>query len=241
MPQTTYNWPALSDFTIGESLSSSIHPRGNSGWDTTKVRISDERREQALARANGILSNKAHRVRFFVTDLEIDIGLSGQTGQGRRTRDFYPHNIVMPVYKVTGICLDQQDYSTLVEFIHEAQHQAIGNGELLELDILAGGFSRSAKTMRGVRKPVSGFGIAERIERTHTQFVYAPTFQFNWANFQSVAGIYTGLSYRDKAQKSFLEIVKEQEGVFSQAPKVATSKGNPPRSTPTQLPATQSP
>src|SRR5208282_3254216 len=163
---TAINWKTLPDFTIGEGLAQTIHPSGSSGYDIVAPQIVSERREAALARANGVLNNKQYRVRFFVTEFSIYLGLSGTTGQGRRVRDLYHHNVTMPAYKIKAICLNQNDYANIVEFIHETQQICIYGGELTQFNLNAGGYPENPRTMKGPHKPVIAFGAVERIART---------------------------------------------------------------------------
>ena len=218
-----YNWEELPDFTVDSFDAASTHQRGDYGWDSTT--LSKERHARAMSRANGILcgTNKRMRARFFVNDVSLDIGLSGTFGQSRRRRTFYPHNITLPSYTVQGQCLDQNDYANLTEFIHQSHQDAISNGSnLLQLNVLGGGLlaadGKKPTTMKGPHNPIVAYGFVEGIERKHERWKYAPAFQFQFVVVEQAVGIYAGITYRDEHQRSFLEIIKEQEKPFSQAP-----------------------
>lgn len=237
---TSYASQSLPLYTIPSTPNfSSVVPPGDQGYDIRAARLSSERRAAALKLANGILSNERQRVIFFANELKVDIGLSGATGQGRRTRDFYPHNIVMPVYTVEGQCLDQWDYATLVEFIHESQQNLVGNstnaGNLLQLDITSQGIPTRRAIMKGVHKPVQAQGLIESIERKHQKGKYAPTFTLNFVISESFEGIYKGLTSSAHTQESWWQIL-QGEVAYSQAPRPKTAKNTVPTSTPSPTP-----
>ena len=69
MNDPVYNWQALPDFTLADSISGTLVPETAVGYDIDATKISTARRRQALASANGILS-----------------GLNPTSGLGARSR-----------------------------------------------------------------------------------------------------------------------------------------------------------
>jgi hypothetical protein len=240
MPPVAYNSQALPFFTPDASAGASVvSPATDTGYDIRATRLGDARRTAALSRANGALSNSREKVLFFVNEIKIDLGISGSTGQGRRTRDFYPHNIIMPSYVVEGHCLDQQDYGTLVEFVHKLQQEAVGNvraGNLTQLDVLKGGIKTRRPIMRGVRKPICAQGFVEEIGRTYKAGTYAPTFTFNVVVAFEFTGLYRQIGGYEPTQESWWEILQGMKPYTSQVEKSETAKNSKPTST-TQEPA----
>jgi hypothetical protein len=182
---------------------------GSFGYDATAPRISLARRTAAYKRANGLLvdGRQSWQYPMFVTGTEIDIALAGTTAQSQMTRDFYPHNFTLPSFNVSGQAIDNADYSTLCEFIHQAQRKpfAIGWEGLTQLNISGGvpyhgnrttGLSVSKspgaggpsstdgtfynQTIRGGHRPITCKGIVTAIQRTHSAFDFAPTYQFGF-------------------------------------------------------------
>lgn len=206
-----YNWLTLPFFKLPAGGGSShVSPGVDQGWDVVKPRISDARRAAAMEYANGYLSIPSSKVRFFVHEFKEGLSLSGTTGQGRRTRDFYPHNIVMTNYEVLCQCLDQRDYGIVTEFIHQHQQEAVSNGSLIQFNLLDNGLS-GGNTMKGKHKPVSAQGFIESVKREHVQFVYAPTFTFSFAVAFSIGGLYTDKKFYESRQQTFLEILEGRE------------------------------
>src|ERR1700691_3123398 len=105
MSLPVYNSQELPDYVPNGS--SGVEPGVDQGYDIQAVRLTPERRRLALGHANGILSDGSFKVAFFVSKVKLGLGLSGSTGQGRYTRDFYPRNLIVPEYQITAQCLDQ--------------------------------------------------------------------------------------------------------------------------------------
>lgn len=184
-----------------------VAPRPDTGYDTNAVKISKRRRDAAEGRFNARLHDGTWYVDFFVNKLGIDVGLAGSTAQSRFTRDFYPHNMVMPSFVVEGQCLDQNDYGTLVEFVHQAQQKGVYNSSLLQLDVAGNGLKVSRPIMRGRHKPVHAQGFIRNMKRKHERFVYAPKFTFSFIVSTMFSGIYQESTAPNLQQESWAQIL----------------------------------
>lgn len=133
------------------------------GYDSVAGRLSPQRREAVLPRANCIIYDKNTHTYFplFVHSVNFDLALAGTTAQSQMTRDFYPHNMVMPDFSIVGQSYDQASYSMLCEFVHQAQqgslrsnnlnHDADPNKHVLQLYIAGGGIQGHRAGPTGVR------------------------------------------------------------------------------------------
>jgi hypothetical protein len=191
-----------------------VVPDTQDAYDIRAVRISDARRATALARANGILSDGETKVRFFVTDLVLDVGLSGNTAQGRYTRDFYAHNIMLPALKISAVCLDQGDYGVITEFVHQAQKKSVGNGAYnrTQLEVMEGWaipHERAGRT-HGTHKRTCAQGFIRAMKRRYVKGEYAPKFDFEFTVAQAFEGIYEDNSANvyEHLQKSWNTILQ---------------------------------
>lgn len=189
-----------------------VVPETEQAYDIRATRISEARRTAAFAQANGVLSDGISKVLFFVSELTLNIGISGTTSQARYTRDFYAHNIVLPSLKVNAQCLDQGDYGVVTEFIHQAQKKAVGNAanNTTQLEINGGGIKVRRAIMKGPHKRTCAQGFIPRIERKYKQGEYAPIFTFNFTVAQSFEGIYEDVaaSVFENEQASWVSILE---------------------------------
>lgn len=198
------------------SPAAGVSPPSDKGYDTVASRLSNNpsgangkgRRDTALSRCNAKLSDGTFFIDFFCTEVTINIGLAGSVGQGRQVRDFYPHNMVMPSYNISGICIDQDHYGTLCEFVHQAQQKGVYDGTQTQFQLNAGlslydirkiigditpGYNPSSTIQnqtRGYHKPILALGFVSAMPRSHQRFVYAPTFTFSFVVSSQSKGIY---------------------------------------------------
>lgn len=220
-----------------------VVPETEQAYDIRATRISEAQRTAAFAQANGVLCDgtsgdkEASKVEFFVSELSLDIGINGTTSQGRYTRDFYAHNIVLPSLKVKAQCLDQGDYGVLVEFIHQAQKKAVGNSanNTMQLEIKGGGLKVNRAIMKGPHKRTCAQGFIPRIGRQYKQGKYAPIFSFNFTVAQSFSGIYEDVaaSVFENEQSSWVSILEGLTTPYQPTyKKLETATNSKPRSRP---------
>lgn len=205
-----YNSAALP--TYSPTSDAGVVPETQQAYDIRATRISDSRRRAAFERANAVLSDGSHKVEFFVSEMTLDLGLSGNTAQGRYTRDFYAHNIILPSLKIKAQCLDQGDYGVLVEFVHQAQVNAVRNAanNATQLEVKGGGFKVNNPIMKGPHKRTCAQGFIPRIERRYKTGEYAPIFEFAFTVAQSFEGIYEDVkaSVYENEQASWVSILQ---------------------------------
>lgn len=221
-----------------------VVPETQQAYDIRATRISDERRTAAFERANAILCDGEHKVEFFVSEIMLDLGLAGNTSQGRLTRDFYAHNIILPSFKVKAQCLDQGDYGVLVEFVHQAQVRAVKNAanNTTQLEVKGGGVIRAEEMkrpiMKGPHKRTCVQGFIPRIERRYKAGVYAPLFEFPFTVACSFEGLYEDVeaSVYENEQASWISILQGLTGPFQPTFQEETAKNSKPTSTPPAQP-----
>jgi hypothetical protein len=223
-----------------------VVPETKQAYDIRATRISEGRRTAAFAQANGILCDGISKVLFFVSELTLNIGISGTTAQGRYTRDFYAHNIVLPSLKIKAQCLDQGDYGVVVEFIHQAQKKAVGNAanNTTQLEINGGGIQVHRPIMKGPHKRTCAQGFIPRIERKYKQGEYAPTFSFNFTVAQSFEGIYEDVaaSVFENEQESWISILEGLTTPYQPTyHKQETATNSKPTSQPSAAPTSSAP
>lgn len=212
-----------------------VAPRPDTGYDVKATQISQQRRENAEGAFNGRLHDGTWYVDFYITKINIGIALAGSTAQSRFTRDFYPHNMVMPSFNVEGQCLNQEDYGTLVEFVHQAQQKSVYDCTLLQLDVTGIGFKVSRPIMRGRHEPISAQGFINAMPRKHEKFVYAPKFNFSFVVSTMFKGIYEESTASDPEQESWAQILAgivastpiNEEGIKEAGPPLAGKLGAP--------------
>lgn len=202
----------------------------NKGYDVTAPRFPESRRETAYSRANGTLNNNTFQWPMFVTDVSIDVALSGSTAQARLTRDFYPHNFVQPSFVIQGQALDQADYGMLCEFIHYSQQNSIANdGALLQLWIKGGGIGgkrvskggvhvnnkllnqqkfQGNQMIRGGHNQILCQGYVTTMPRQHTAGVVSPTYTMSFAVAYMISGIYSENMVQVQKQANWIDLLQ---------------------------------
>lgn len=208
-------------------------PNIEKGYDAKAPRLTENRRDNALKQANGRLTNPKWHVDFFVKNVEIGISLGGETAQRRFTRDFLPRNFRLPSFQVECQCLDQRDYAGITEFIHICQQEAVFNGTQTQLLVKGGGLDKKGnfRHMRGHRDPIVAAGFVPSIDRQYQQFVYAPTFTFEFTVVEMIEGIYQEVEAKAAAQQGWKQIIEgivpiEESSKENSQSKEKSSKGN---------------
>src|ERR1017187_1622910 len=213
-------WESLPDFTLADTVNSSMVTAVDQGYDIEGVRRPPARTEEILAQTNGVLCTRQHRIRFFINSVEVSTGLSARFGQGRRTRDMYPQAFVMPRYKINAQSLTQEDYGLLCEFVHSHHQEAVGNGNTVQLSVREGlpiypkgiQLGEAEPGVAGYHKPIEAAGFVVEIPRTHERFVYTPKFEFEFSVMYSYIGVFSGQIFTyDNVQESIMEILERQE------------------------------
>ncbi len=222
-----------------------IVPETQQAYDIRATRISQERRAAAFGSANAVLCDGETKVEFFVSEMILDLGLAGNTSQGRLTRDFYAHNIILPSLKIKAQCLDQGDYGVLVEFVHQAQVRAVKNAanNVTQLEVKGRGFKIVNPIMRGPHKRTCVQGFIPRIERRYKKGEYAPIFPFSFTVARSFEGLYEDVeaSVYENEQASWVSILEGLKGAFTPVFQEATATNSKPTKAPPVQPQPSTP
>lgn len=189
-----------------------VAPRPDTGYDVKATRLNARRRDTAIKKANAQLHDGEWYVNFFVDEISIDISLSGSTGQGQFTRDFYAHNMTMPSFLVKGQCLNQEDYGTLCEFIHQAQNKGVYNSTLTQLLVSGGGFKIVYPRMKGTHKGIIAQGYVDAMPRKHERFEYAPEFTMPFVVVDLLHGPYKDYTASNNTQEAWSKIISDMVG-----------------------------
>lgn len=235
----------------GKSAAAGFIQDTDKGYDIISMR-NDQRFKAAMTYANGVLSDNRMKMPFFVTDVSIDWSLAGKTAQARLTRDMYPHNFVQPSFLVKGVSLNQEFYGEMCEYIHQAQHDALSGGKLIQLNIVPGklwprgGWGRTKgrgvrtgnsvskiidsinavnQSMRGPHKPIVAQGYIGTMQRKHTKGIYVPTWEMKFIVATMLEGPYTEDLVTIKQQQNWVDVVKSVS-IFQTAWYVQNDKQN---------------
>lgn len=201
------------------------------GYDVVAAKFPEDRRLRAFSKCNGTVSDGSYQWPIFVNDLRIDTSLSGITAQSQTTRDFYPHNFVMPQFIIQGQALDQQDYGDLCEFMHQAQHKALG-GTLIQLWVNGEGIDGNRNSGKGVTRNGNFYpnqmirgkhsdilcqGYVDTMPRNHQQGQIAPEYSFNFLVANMISGPYSEDMVQVTQQATWIDILNSTSNISSTA------------------------
>jgi hypothetical protein len=191
-------------------------PAVDTGYDAVNaLNLNDKRRKNIMASANACLRDNEWYVKFFINDISITFGLAGSTGQSKYTRDFYPHNVILPSYTITAQTITQEDYGTLCEFVHQAQQKNVAAGILLQLEVGKGGLKTKGTKMKGVHKSINAKGFIPNMPRKYKKFEYSPVFQFRFTAAEITDGLGDGLLKNPPEVANWIQIIQGIEATGS--------------------------
>jgi hypothetical protein len=146
--------------------------------------------------ANGLLRDPVDRTQIylFIEEIETDLSLSGSTGQGLHTRDFYPHNFVQPNYTLRCQAPGQREYGRVAEFVRKAQRNCLVRNTRMAL-LVPGSRWPLVKHMKGPRKPFYAFGYVTSMPRIHRAHDPAPSYEIQFLIAQVRSGIFQDTPY----------------------------------------------
>lgn len=183
-------------------------PNPESGYDVKANKLGKGRAEEKIGGLrNGELHDGSEWIKFFSQEISLSAGLSGSTGQGRYVRDFYAHNLKIPSLVVNGEALNQEEYSTIIEFIHQSQIRGVQKAQPIQLTI-AGGGSNVGRSMKGRHDPIEALGYVKSVKRKHERFIPAPEFSFEFVLAKMEKGIFHDAIGEDPPAKNWLEIIE---------------------------------
>lgn len=194
--------------------------------------------QSLLGHANANFCNTQYYIPLFVHALQIDLGISGSSAQSRYTRDFYPHNIVIPSFTIVGQSYSTAQYGSMAEYIHMAQHRSLNDSDLIQFYLEGTKDTQAQGTHSGGPKVVyrdpNGHLVAEHLvqkivgrhgriicqgyinsfTRTHTRGDHRPVWQaqFIVSNMLS-SPIYTDAVVLEKETDTWLSILHGTKNV----------------------------
>lgn len=186
---------------------------------------------------NGSLTNqKGEIIRFWVTDVIADFGITGSTAQSRRKRQFFPHHMNQPKVVVKGITASSAEYNQLAKFIRVAQVYALSersfaqNGTITNKIVtrspgqpsqtffdptiklyVKGGGTDTTRNHKGSHPDWILEGFIKNIQAGAERHVYAQEFQFEFISLTAFGGAMwsdTIANYRQIA--SWMQIFKDR-------------------------------
>lgn len=224
----------LGGFSTAKATRDELAPESqdfNTGYDSTTGRLNQARRNRVLKHANANFCDGQYQFPLFVHNVSMDMALAGQTAQSQLTRDFYPHNFVLPSFKITGQCYDQTSYGMLCEFIHQSQRQPLVNGPH-QMQLYVRGNARpnvrgtrssnigvtyqpgngksefiENQIIKGQNQPIICLGYTMTMMRDHHQGDYAPVWEMDFMVVRMIAGPYTDSAGSDKAQTDWTSLL----------------------------------
>lgn len=125
-------------------------------------------------------------VYLFVTDIELGWTVSGDYGQSKGYRTFYPKNLHQTPVQITGVVANQYEYDRLVEFVSKHHRNVIQdatyvcNFKLFPFRILLNPESGKPPIYRWVVRPMNFDGVVMAMDAGHERFKNAPTWSIQF-------------------------------------------------------------
>lgn len=200
------NYRGGKEFTVPHS--GLFAPGANAGYDVRAIKLGQKRHDERIQGVqNGQLHDGSEWVKFYSDKISLGASLAGSTAQSRYVRDFYAHNLKIPSVTVHGEALNQAEYATIVEFIHQSQLRGVQGARPIKLTISGGG-SDVGPSIKGKHKPLEALGYVKNVQRKHERFVPAPEFEFEFVLAKMEEGIFKDLIGEDSPAKTWLEIIE---------------------------------
>ncbi len=219
--------------------------------DLTDTQSRTTKWQTLLTYANGNFCNSSYYVPLFMNQVDIAFSISGSMAQSRLTRDFYPHNIVIPEFTISGQCYSTAHYGALIEYIHMAQHAALhtvnGKSDLIQfylqasqglasgtrnqgpkvtLNLKTDNTTTTATNQKivGAYQEMKCLGYIRTIQRTHQTGVHRPTWSAQFVVVQMLnSPLFTESQVGEKATNTWLHILS---GTKSQDWQTALNRKN---------------
>lgn len=221
----------------------------NVGYDVVAARFPEKRRLNDFTSSstgrgggeNATINDGDYQWPMYVHDVSIDFALNGTRAQARTTRDFYPHNFTQPGFVVQGQALDQQDYGSLCEFMHQAQHKALSGGNLIQLWVKGYGIDGGRTSHAGVTKNGTFYpnqivrgshqtllcqGYVGSMPRQHQKFTPAPVYTFTFIVANMIQGPYQEDIVQVQKQATWIDVLKQGSNITSTPALIKENQGN---------------
>lgn len=141
------------------------------------------------------------QVDLWITEISADFSLSGQTGQSRMLREFFPRSFNDVTLNIVGNVASTQEFNRLAAFVRQMQWQAlqaINAGSSASQTLTFGLFDntpdfKAARTVKGSHRPWLVNGYVQKIAAGAVTQEVAPQFQLNFVVAESTFNANTGL------------------------------------------------
>lgn len=185
------------------------------GMHVTKPELKPDEGGLPRNRANAALEGyDGSRIFLWVNEVEMDYGMGGTTGQSMLVRDWYSHNFIQPVFRISGQCPNQFEHQRLAEFIRWSHVTAI-NPKIKDGQVKLWLFSKGKNTKRPIERgshhAFQAKGYIPKGTRLAERFINAPDFSFDFI-VTKINGSFSGLNdeYVPIAIKSIMDaLVKD--------------------------------
>lgn len=191
----------------------------NQGYDVTATQ------KATPQGANGLLESgiSAASVDLWVYEVSTGFAMSGTTGQSARTRTFFPHNFVQPVFTVMCQAPNQEIYANTIEFIRKTQ---ITFDFSLKLTVFNARHHRdlpryAANSIKGRHFQNQAIGYIKSAPRSHQRHTYAPEFQFSFivSRYLQPANWADKALYHTRPLKSWKDVIENSNAApYAQDP-----------------------
>lgn len=163
-----------------------------------------------------------------MTEANISFQVNGSFSQSARLRQWFPRNLIQPIWKLSGVCPNSFQYQRLGEFIRASQLECITPTSLLAQNFLKltiynrglGDLNMLSQVSSQFRRPhnvnasqwVQGkgphehqvvFGYAQNFSRGATKFINAPTYDFEFNVLFAYGGLFATQNASPVASRAF--------------------------------------
>jgi len=168
---------------------------------------------------NAVFVNQlGEKITFYVEEISVDFAMSGSTAQSRKLRQFFPHSIVQPSVRVTGIAPNSYEYNRLAAFVRLSHRYTLmgrslrtmhvpfrnvldANGETYAIPTIQFALSNATnivtvsqgRNVKGRHKPWRLEGYVKSMKAGAERFQQAPAFQFDFVVAESLQGPNLGI------------------------------------------------
>lgn len=151
-----------------------------------------------------LLRPSGAQIDLWITEVAADFSLSGEQGQSRMLREFFPHSFNDVTLKVTGNVASTQEYNRLAMFVREHHWSALQNinsGSSADQTITfvlyntySGGRTwPTSSTTKGPHRPWSVTGYIKSVAAGAVRWEVAPAFTLEFIVTTSVLSGNTGI------------------------------------------------
>lgn len=234
----TYQPPLSTNNNAFGSTKSSPVPYGlhvpyNQGYDA-RSRAKAPTAEQGGSSGNLYSPTLGAKVEMWITDISADFSISGEIGQSRMLREFFPHSFNDVTLQITGNVASTQEYNRLAAFVRQAHWQGlanVNNGDASDQTLTftlynntptawklaphttdvaitgdpAGALAQGLTTAKGAHRPWVVTGYIQEMQAGAERWEVAPQFTIDFIVTTSALTAHTGLWSDTAARGSVLK------------------------------------